>query len=798
MRVLMLSPQFHPLVGGYERAAERLSAALAARDHAVTVITERRSGSWLSQEERDGVQIHRLWCIYRPHLHLITSQMAFALFLVKQGRRFQVWHVHQYGLHTVLAVVLGKLLRRPVVLKLTNSGADGIQCNTTALPMAGFAKLLLCRVDAVVALSRETRAEAEVYGIPIPRIHILGNGVDEQVFRPRIDAERARLSKILGIDALGLVLFVGRLVAQKNPDGLLQAWIKARSSLPADWKLALIGDGPMRGVLESIVRGHGLEGSVLIVGQQTNIEQWMAVGDIYISSSHREGLSNTLLEAMASGLPVVATRVSGVSELVEESGAGLVAEVGDMDGMAHALVRLVGDAPLRERMGAVGRQVVEQRYTIEAVADRHEALYRSLITGDIQSCDQFIRNKPVKKANTIADLPRLLRVLMFVPQYPYPIVGGLEKQSHELAKALFAQDIEVQVVSGKIQPNQPNYETVEGVPVFRIPWSSRKLVRFLRAPLDVAGALWQRRRSFDVIHLHQHSWVGLYVILLAKLLGKPILTKLPNVGDFGLPGLRRQTFGWVRQAILLKSDAIVAMSNESLVELKHSGFSCDRVLLTPNGIALHPLPVLSPSDEVNAEVCKVVFVGRLSEEKQLDVLLDVWAMVCADRSHSATLAIWGEGPLVNSLKRQCADQCIATRVHFAGHVEDAASRLPELDIFVLPSRAEGNSNAILEAMAVGLPIVSTPVGGTPMLVGEEGGPFLCPPGDANALSSLLLRLIKDRSLRVATGMAMRRRAEQYFDIKRVAHTYAKAYGLLTAGQRDRVGKVSNPVVVEGR
>lgn len=392
----------------------------------------------------------------------------------------------------------------------------------------------------------------------------------------------------------------------------------------------------------------------------------------------------------------------------------------------------------------------------------------------------------------------MTRVLMFVPQYPYPVVGGLEKQAHELAKALIAQGLAVHVVSGKILPDQPDREIVEGVPVIRILWSTQKLLRFLRAPLDVASALWRRRRSFDVIHLHQYSWVGLYVILLAKLLGKPILTKLPNVGDSGLPGQRRQPLGWLRQAILLQSDAIVAMSAESAAELKDAGYCRDRVLLTPNGIALPSMPVRAPSDEMNADACQIVFVGRLVEQKQLDVLLDAWAIVCTDGTHDAMLAIWGEGPVENALKHQCSERGIAKRVHFAGHVESAASKLPEMDILVLPSQNEGNSNAILEAIAAGLPVVSTRVGGTPMLVGDEGKPFLCPPGDAHALSALLHRLIKDRGLRVATGMAMRRRAEQHFDIRRIAQTYVKAYGLLAAGQRDRIREASNPVVMEAQ
>ena len=135
----------------------------------------------------------------------------------------------------------------------------------------------------------------------------------------------------------------------------------------------------MRAMLEAEVSEGVLEGSVLFAGQQYNIEEWLAIGDIYVISSHNEGLSNTLLEAMASGLPVVATRVSGITEVVDEPGAGLVVDVGDMNAFADALVRLAGDSLLREKMGTIGRDVIGQRYAIESVAARHEELYQNLL-----------------------------------------------------------------------------------------------------------------------------------------------------------------------------------------------------------------------------------------------------------------------------------------------------------------------------------------------------------------------------------------------------------------------------------
>lgn len=392
----------------------------------------------------------------------------------------------------------------------------------------------------------------------------------------------------------------------------------------------------------------------------------------------------------------------------------------------------------------------------------------------------------------------MTRVLMFVPQYPYPVVGGLEKQAHELARALVAQGVPVQVLSGRINADQPDREHIDDVSIVRIPWSRRKVVRVLLVPLTIAVEIWRRRTAIDVIHLHQHSWVSLYVILLARLVGKPVISKLPNIGEFGLPGIRSGRLGALRHAILLSSDAMVAMSPASLKELMDAGYPRERVLLTPNGIALPEQPDPVARNQAASGICRVVFVGRLTGQKQLDVLLEAWSRVSAEIGPGrASLDIWGVGPLAAELERRCDDLGLSNGVRFAGHVTDAARELAAMDIFVLPSRVEGNSNAVLEAMVAALPVVSTSVGGTPMQVGAEGAEFLCPSGDADALSASLLRLIADQGLRVEVGLAMRRRVEVHFDIRRVARTYAQAYEALASGERDRIGGFSNPVVTAG-
>ncbi len=389
------------------------------------------------------------------------------------------------------------------------------------------------------------------------------------------------------------------------------------------------------------------------------------------------------------------------------------------------------------------------------------------------------------------------RVMMVVPQYPYPVIGGLERQAHELAKALLEMGYRVQVLSGKVRSVQAPLETVDGIPVHRIPWSQRKWLRFLRTPFDVLRVLHAQRDTYDVLHLHQHSWFGLFTIVAARLLGKPILTKLPSVGDTGIPGILDKRFGRFKLSILLRSDALVAMTGESLQELENVDFPATRILAISNGIRLVPgIPVCGRKRE-SAISCHVVYVGRLSEEKNINTLLSAWRDVVEAVGESVVLELWGLGPLESRLRQLSHDLGIINSVKFRGHVDGVRDRLESMDIFVLPSRVEGNSNAILEAMAAGLPIVSTNVGGNPMLVGPEGEDFLFHVGDQDTLALHIRRLIQDPVLRETIGAAMRRRIEVYFDIHNVARTYADAYRLLIAGERNRVGEVSNPAIIRG-
>jgi glycosyltransferase involved in cell wall biosynthesis len=382
-----------------------------------------------------------------------------------------------------------------------------------------------------------------------------------------------------------------------------------------------------------------------------------------------------------------------------------------------------------------------------------------------------------------------MRILMVVPKYPFPVIGGLERQAHELAKVLQDRGHSIAVLSSRFDDSQAEDELVEGIEVRRIPWSESRAARFIAMPWHIFVAMASLRRRVDVIHVHNITWFGAFVTVVAKLCRLPVIIKLPNFGAYGITHETQRLFGWLRILLLRMADCVVALTPESVQELRSIGFPLNRVLKVTNGIKLTVETRLRQKQASNSQTLNVTFVGRLSPEKGLCDLLHVWADLKGD-GEMKLLRIVGDGPQASELRQLAHNLEIEHSVNFVGHSEAVETELAAADIFVLPSYGEGNSNALLEAMREGLPIVATQVGGAPLQVGTNGWPFLFQPGDRAGLRSALATLISDARLRVRLGGEMRRRVAEIFDLRLVAETYERAYFLLCSGGRNEIGMIN--------
>ena len=226
--------------------------------------------------------------------------------------------------------------------------------------------------DTLLTQSRSDLEQAERFGLgPAGRRHHIGNGIDLTRFRPPASGPRA--------GAVPTIICVARFEPVKNHGMLLEAAaILKRGGTP--FRLLLVGDGPLRDRYLEQCRRTGIEREVEFLGYRTDIPELLAETDIAVLTSLKEGLPRAAIEAMAMGLPVVATRVPGTREVVRYGETGLGVEVGDAEGLASALATEIGDPALRARHGAQGRAVALQEFDERRIVEELRELYNSRLS----------------------------------------------------------------------------------------------------------------------------------------------------------------------------------------------------------------------------------------------------------------------------------------------------------------------------------------------------------------------------------------------------------------------------------
>lgn len=221
------------------------------------------------------------------------------------------------------------------------------------------------------------------------RVDRICNGVDTARFAPASPAVRIELPGN-PFDCADRVVVgtVGRLQTVKDQVTLVRAFVLARQlgEVGRRLRLMIVGDGPLRADVEAEIRAAGIGDVTWLAGNRSDVPEVMRALDIFALPSRAEGISNTILEAMASGLPVVATDVGGNAELVAEGETGLLVPAQNPEAMAQALLRYTLDAALRQRHGAAGRKRVEQNFSIDNMVARYTDLYEQMLRRGSNSC----------------------------------------------------------------------------------------------------------------------------------------------------------------------------------------------------------------------------------------------------------------------------------------------------------------------------------------------------------------------------------------------------------------------------
>jgi glycosyltransferase involved in cell wall biosynthesis len=222
--------------------------------------------------------------------------------------------------------------------------------------------------DAVVSVSDELCSLSRAQGCPTSKAHRIWNGINTALFRPAEKAVRATL------------ISVGRLEVVKDLPTLLHAFELARKNI-STLELLIVGEGSSRPLLEETSRSLGLESSVQFLGERNDVPDLLRRATIFANSSLSEGVSLALLEAMATGLPAVVTRVGGNAEVVQEGVTGLLVPPRDPASLAEAITALVSDPARVAVMGRAARFRVEECFDVRRMVRDYERLYSTLAAG---------------------------------------------------------------------------------------------------------------------------------------------------------------------------------------------------------------------------------------------------------------------------------------------------------------------------------------------------------------------------------------------------------------------------------
>lgn len=352
--------------GGMQRQAMQLAAKLIARGLDVRVVSTAAPRDLPVLAGRPAPGLEGTPVVRLPTTRSPLFEAAARAWLAVQGGADVLYAVGaNAGLH---AVRIGARTNAPVVVKYACAGAHG---DVAWAARTQGALALLGRAARHVCISQALREEALAAGLPDARLVTLPNGVDLAAWSRPVEPARSPWA------GGRVLLFVGRLVAQKRVDVLLEA-LALVGARAADARLLIAGDGPLRAALVAQARSLGITERVAFLGQRDDVLTLHRASRALVLPSEGEGLPNAVLEALASGTPVVATDVPGTREVARDGVEALLVPAGDARALADAMFRLIDDPALGARLAAAGRARVAEAFDLERVADRYVALLQDV------------------------------------------------------------------------------------------------------------------------------------------------------------------------------------------------------------------------------------------------------------------------------------------------------------------------------------------------------------------------------------------------------------------------------------
>jgi len=369
MKIFMISPYFYPEIGGAEFAAYEVSRRLAARGHRVALVTK-HFGELRDREILHGVEVLRVRALNVRGLRSLSALPGMLGRSLSMAGGWDIVHAHIPYPSAFIAWLLRKLKGVPYVVTSQGSELLDYPEEKPLRLIKPMTAAVLKEASHVHVISKALQDSViKNFGVKASRVTVIPNGVDLEVFNPsrkkRLWDER-------------VILSVSRLTPKNGLEHLILAMREVVKH--QDCRLVIAGDGEQRRFLESLAERKGLKKHVSFAGwvPYERVPELLASSELFVRPSVTEGLGTAFLEAMACGVPVVGTRVSGILDIITHMHNGLLVSPGQPDEIARAILRLLEDDDLRRRLINNGLRFV-QRYSWDAITDRYEEIYRNVL-----------------------------------------------------------------------------------------------------------------------------------------------------------------------------------------------------------------------------------------------------------------------------------------------------------------------------------------------------------------------------------------------------------------------------------
>lgn len=387
LRVLWITGAYQPEFSAGGLQCQGVAAALGGRIQA-RVLTTCTTPGLRVYDRVEGIPVSRVYVNLHSRLSRLRSAFSMAVELLRLLPSVDLVHVQGYSSKNILVTAVSKLLRRPLVVHLQTAQHDEPAVVRSAGRLAWWA---FAAARLYLSVSHGLTDAFTAAGLSTDRIRYVPNGVDVVRFAPADEATRAATRRALNLPERPVVLFVGVVTPDKQPHLLFEAFarMQADPALPAtlvivgatDEQLFELGDRLADRIRADAERA-GLSERVVFVAPTGRVEDYFRAATIFVLPSVREGMPIALLEAMASGLPCIASLLPGATDvLIEDGRNGRLVEPGNADGFANAIRALLSDPVSAARLGNAARDTVEANYTMAQVAERWMAAYREVTTG---------------------------------------------------------------------------------------------------------------------------------------------------------------------------------------------------------------------------------------------------------------------------------------------------------------------------------------------------------------------------------------------------------------------------------